>query len=137
MLNCRFFAELLPSFLGFAPHKGKYLALQYMRADIWKASRFSIIWRFLAFCTLENQGNDSKIMHFVQSNSPDWKPIYEAALLETDGSKLPERITAARTAILDRIEESLTSPLPSEHRAMDDALRNLRRLAERMTRNAA
>jgi len=62
----------------------------------------------------------------------DWKLLYEAALLETDGSKLPERITVARAAILDRIEESLRSPLPSEHRAMDDALRNLRRLAKVM-----
>jgi len=70
-------------------------------------------------------------MPFIQAAS-DWKPLYEAVLLETDGSKLPERITIARTAILDRIEESLTSPLPSEHRAMDDALRNLRRLAEVM-----
>ena len=66
-------------------------------------------------------------MPFVHAS--DWKQFYEAALLETDGSKLPERLTAARTAILDKIEESLTSPLPSEHRAMDDALRNLRRLA--------
>ncbi len=66
----------------------------------------------------------------VPSNSFDWKPLYEAALLETDVSKLAQRITVARIAILDRIEESLTSPLPSEHRAMDDALRNLRRLAE-------
>ena len=94
-------------------------------------------WRLLAFCTLENQGNDSTIMYFAQSNSRDWKPLYEAALFETDGSKLPELITAARTAILDRIEESLTSPLPSEHRVMNDALRNLRRHAEGMTRNAA
>jgi len=58
-------------------------------------------------------------MPFVHAS--DWKPLYEAALFETDGSKLPERIIAARTAILDRIEESLTSPFPSEHRAMDDA----------------
>ena len=70
-------------------------------------------------------------MPFIQAAS-DWKPLYQAVLLETDGSKLPERITIARTAILDRVEESLTSPLPSEHRAMDDALRNLRRLAEVM-----
>jgi hypothetical protein len=27
--------------------------------------------------------------------SPDWEPLYEAALLETDDSKLPERIFAA------------------------------------------
>jgi len=36
-----------------------------------------------------------------------------------------------------KIEESLTSPLPSEHRVMDDALRNLRRLAVMAARNAA
>lgn len=59
-----------------------------------------------------------------------WKPLYEAALLESDPSKLPELITIARTAIFDRIEESLTHPLPSEQRAMDEALRRLRRLAE-------
>ncbi len=69
-------------------------------------------------------------------SSPHWKPLYEAALLETDGSKIPERITTARSAILDRIEESLTNPLASEQRAMDNALRRLRRLAQiTMTRN--
>lgn len=60
----------------------------------------------------------------------EWKHLYEAALLETDAGKLPQRITAARSAILDRIEESLTHPLPGEHRAMGEALRDLRRLAE-------
>jgi len=69
-------------------------------------------------------------MHFVPSNSPDWKPLYEAALLETDASKLLERISVARSAILDRIEESLRNPSPGEHRVMNDALRNLRRLAK-------
>jgi hypothetical protein len=70
------------------------------------------------------------MMHSVQSNSLDWKLLYEAALLETDVTKLPERITTARSAILDRIEESFTHALPGEHSAMDDALRNLRRLAQ-------
>jgi len=59
----------------------------------------------------------------------DWKPLYEAAVLEADAGKLRERITMARSAIFDRIEESLTHPLPGEHQAMNDALRNLRRLA--------
>jgi len=68
-------------------------------------------------------------MEYVHSNSGNWKPLYEVALLETDAGKLPERITTARNAILDRIEETLTCPLPGEHRAMDDALRNLRGLA--------
>ena len=58
----------------------------------------------------------------------EWKPLYEAALFETDSSKLLQRIITARTAILDRIEESLTHPIPAECRAMDDALTTLRRL---------
>jgi hypothetical protein len=67
-----------------------------------------------------------------QSGNCDWKPLYEAALLETDVTKLPERITAARGAILGRIEESFTHShsLPGEQGAMDDALGNLRRLAQ-------
>ena len=69
-------------------------------------------------------------MQSVHFQSPDWKPLYEAALLETDASKLPQRIVTARNAILDRIEKSRTDPLLTEHRAMKDALRHLRRLAE-------
>ena len=69
----------------------------------------------------------------LRYHGPDWKPLYDAALLETNSTKLPERITLARSAIFDRIEESLTNPVPSEHLAMDDALRNLRRLARMMS----
>jgi len=72
-----------------------------------------------------------------QFGNCDWKPLYEAALLETDLTKLPERITTARSAILDRIEESFTHSLPAEHRAMDVALTNLRRLAQSTTSRAA
>jgi len=72
-----------------------------------------------------------------QSGTCDWKPLYQAALLETDVTKLPQRITAARSAILDRIEESFTHSLLGEHRAMDEALRNLRRLALLTTSRAA
>ena len=64
------------------------------------------------------------------ASSTNWKQLYQAALLETDTDKLPERITTARSAILDRIEESFAHSLPGEHRAMDEALRGLRRLAE-------
>jgi hypothetical protein len=73
----------------------------------------------------------------LQLGNCDWKPLYEAALLETDLSKLPERITSARSAILDRIEESFTHSLPGEHRAMDVALTNLRRLAQLTTSRVA
>lgn len=67
----------------------------------------------------------------------DWKSLYEAALLENDPSKVVERIMAARNAIFDRMETTLRSPIPSEHRAMNDALRNLRRLTEVMTARTA
>jgi len=70
-----------------------------------------------------------RAMQSAHSGS-DWKPLFEAALLETDAIKLPERITTARSAILDRIEESLTNPVASEQGAMDNALRSLRRLAQ-------
>ena len=59
----------------------------------------------------------------------DWKSLYEAAIHETDRTKLTERIAVARSAILDKIEQSLRHPAAGEHCAMDAALRNLRRLA--------
>jgi len=72
-----------------------------------------------------------------QPDNRDWKRLYEAALSETDLTKLPERIITARSAILDRIEESFTHSLPGEHCAMDVALTNLRRLARLTTSRAA
>ena len=69
-------------------------------------------------------------MQHFQSNGTNWKPLYELAMLERDSGKLPERITTARSAIFDRIEESLTHSVAGEQRAMNDALRNLRRLAK-------
>ena len=72
-----------------------------------------------------------------QPDNRDWKPLYEAALSETDLTKLPERIITARSAILDRIEETFVHSLPGEQRAMDEALRNLRTLAQlTITRSA-
>lgn len=70
-------------------------------------------------------------------SQPGWKPLYEAALLENDESKVLERILAACSAILDRIEETPKKPVQGEHRAMDDALRHLRRLAEVTTTRTA
>jgi hypothetical protein len=79
----------------------------------------------------------SRMIQSSQSDNCDWKPLYEAALLETDVAKLPERITAARSAILDRIEETFVHSLPGTQRAMDEALRNLRSLAQlTITRSA-
>jgi hypothetical protein len=69
-------------------------------------------------------------MEGAYSNDYGWKKLYQAALLESDANRLPERISAARRAIFDRIEESLKDPLPSEHHAMNEALRHLRSLSE-------
>jgi hypothetical protein len=88
---------------------------------------------FTHCCSSRSSIDDCYVQSF-DSKSPDRKPLYESALLETDARKLPERIATARSAILDRIEESLTHPLPGEHRAMDEALRHLRRLAEMTAR---
>jgi hypothetical protein len=44
-------------------------------------------------------------------------------LLETDTSKMSKCITAARCAILGRIEEILKKPVQGEHRALGDARR--------------
>jgi hypothetical protein len=68
-------------------------------------------------------------MQRIESNA-DWKALYEAALLETDSSRLPQRIIRARRAIFERIEESLRQPVASEHHAMNEALRHLRKLTE-------
>ncbi len=62
--------------------------------------------------------------------SAGWRQLYECAILELDNGRLPERITLARRAILDRAEEVLTSPAGEEHRALNDALRALRILEE-------
>jgi inhibitor of KinA sporulation pathway (predicted exonuclease) len=91
----------------------------------------------LALSLPKKLDNYSRMIQSSQSGNCDWKPLYKAALLETDVTKLPQRITAARSAILNRIEESFTHSLLGEHRAMDDALRNLRRLAKLTTIRAA
>jgi hypothetical protein len=59
-----------------------------------------------------------------------WRGLYESAMLEVDDHLLPERISVARRAILDRAEALLTKPSGEEHRALNDALRTLRILEE-------
>jgi len=67
---------------------------------------------------------------FSPSTSSGWKQLYECAIFELDHTKLSERITQARVAILDRAEEVLTRPATDEHRALNDALRTLRILEQ-------
>jgi hypothetical protein len=61
-------------------------------------------------------------------NSPARKRLYEAAVLELDNSKLPERIAEARRAIHERAEETLTYSLLAEHRLLNNSLHTLQLL---------
>jgi hypothetical protein len=55
-----------------------------------------------------------------------WKKLYQLALIEVDGSQLPKRVSDARNAILDRIEETQAKPFPHEERQqLTDALKGL------------
>ena len=56
-----------------------------------------------------------------------WRRLYETAILETDGSKIRQRITAAELAIRARMEEITSDPAFSEERsAISGALSGLR-----------
>ena len=63
----------------------------------------------------------------------EWRQLCQAALFETNPVRLLERITVARHAILDRIEDGYSSPPTSEQAALRDALSmldSLRRTTE-------
>ena len=62
----------------------------------------------------------------------DWQRQYEAAILETDASRVPELIRAAQSAINKRIEELRTDhqSTPEEQQAIADALSCLRILQQ-------
>jgi hypothetical protein len=59
-----------------------------------------------------------------------WHVLYQAALLETDPNKMPERIADAEKAILSRIKELFvtTADHIEEDVVLDDALYGLRAL---------
>ena len=60
----------------------------------------------------------------------DWKELYHLAMLETDPAKLAPLIADAHSAILDRIQETLTKPISDEHERLSDALNGLRTLRQ-------
>ena len=65
---------------------------------------------------------------------PEWRQLCQAALFETNTVKLLERITLARHAVLDRIEDGYSKPKNGEQAALRDALAtldSLRRITER------
>jgi hypothetical protein len=68
----------------------------------------------------------------AHSSSPalEWHALYQAALFETDRSKLPQRIAEAEEAILTRVKELfiVNSDHIEEDQILDDALYALRAL---------
>jgi hypothetical protein len=58
---------------------------------------------------------------------PKWRQLCELALLEMDPAELLQKIAAARSAILDRIEERV-GQTNKEQTALRDALGTLSRL---------
>jgi hypothetical protein len=57
-----------------------------------------------------------------------WRVLYQAAVLEIDPNKLPQRIAEAKGAIMDRIEDFIHSGDGSESQALTNALNVLRDL---------
>ena len=58
---------------------------------------------------------------------PEWQAEYQAALLELDPNTLFERVTAAETAIFNRLQAiSHNSDSHAERQAIEDALAALR-----------
>jgi len=65
---------------------------------------------------------------------PEWRQLCQAALFEINPVKLLERITVARHAVLDRIEDGYSKPKNGEQAALREALTTLdtlRRITER------
>jgi hypothetical protein len=64
---------------------------------------------------------------------PEWQQAYQAALLELDPQKLPERVVAAETAIFKRLQSiSQSRDNKAERQAIGDALASLRVLKSEM-----
>lgn len=66
----------------------------------------------------------------------DWDFLYANALLEHDPNRLKERITAAEAAINERLKALANYPHAPENEALLDALRALRGLQLRRSREA-
>jgi hypothetical protein len=80
---------------------------------------------FVSVCKIEQNTRGGG--HNITEMSYGWNPPYTAAVLETDWSKMPERILAAETAIKSRLQEfSLDhGGTPEENQAIIDTMQRL------------
>jgi len=63
--------------------------------------------------------------------APDWKELYQLAVIELDPAKLSHRVSDARNAILDRIQETISvASHYQERQELADALNGLRVLRQ-------
>ena len=73
---------------------------------------------------------EPKIHHLPTSlihNYPQWQNEYQAALVELDREKLPERVAAAETSIYKRLQQmAQNSDHHTERQVIEDALAALR-----------
>ena len=59
--------------------------------------------------------------------APHWKELYQLAVIELDPAKLSHRVSDARNAILDRIQETISvASHYQERQELADALNGLR-----------
>lgn len=66
-------------------------------------------------------------LQFMENLQWEWQRLYQEALVELDNDKLPERVAAAETAIMDRMQAlSPNRPNVSERHALEDGLATLR-----------
>ena len=62
---------------------------------------------------------------------PDWKDLYQLAVIELDPAKLRQKIADSRNAIVSRVAETLaTRGDYREHQELTDALNGLRVLQQ-------
>jgi hypothetical protein len=62
------------------------------------------------------------------SRAEAWRPLFEAALMESDHSVLPRRLQVAKDAVMDHIEDTFDTASVSERRILLAALHTISEL---------
>jgi hypothetical protein len=70
------------------------------------------------------------------NKKPDWKSLFEAAMLELDLASVPKKIEDAKAAISRRASELQAQEVSEEQLAMQDALNVLNDLARMLERES-